>query len=103
MVISGGWYPSKSSTELLDVSEPNPQWRIVAELELPVPLSGLKGVSLDGNFFISDGDASGYKDKIMRMTCNNGQCQLESMTSTLQVPRDHHIFLPLSESLAKCN
>ena len=104
MVITGGYSPTKSSTELLDLSKHNSQWQIMEELRLPIPLSGLKGATIGSDFYISGGyGGSGRQDKIMKLSCNNGQCQLETLAATLQVPRFSHIFLPLPASMAVCD
>ena len=107
MVISGGFYSHtvKSTTELLEISLPNPQWRIVDELELPVPMFGLKVVTLGSDFIIAGGlpDSGSHSNQILQMSCNEGQCRIQNMPSTLQVARSEHIFLPISASLANCD
>ena len=110
VVISGGsesWDSLKSSTEVLNVSEAKPQWKMIEVLELPVPMSSLKGVILGPDFFISAGWGGSkflkFLDKIMKMSCHNGTFQLETLATTLQVPRDSHVFLPLPASMAVCN
>ena len=87
------------------MSQPNPQWRIVDQLELPVPMYGLKGVTLGSNFYISGGEKGydSYSEKIFKMFCQQGQCHLEEMAFTLQEARGSHIFLPLPASLANCD
>ena len=104
IVITGGEYPRKSTTELLDVSQPNPQWRVVEQLSLPVPMSRLKGVTLGEEFVISGGrqDSGLESSQIFRLLCNKGQCEIQKMTQTLQVARCDHVFLPLPASLANC-
>ncbi len=95
-----------SSTELLEVSQPNPQWRIVEELALPVPMDGVKGITLGSEFLLSGGYLGTYgsfSDKVFTMKCDQGQCQLEEMTTTLQEARANHIFIRLPASLAKCD
>ena len=89
---------------MLNVSEANPQWKIVQELELPVEMNGLKGVTIGSDFFISGGGyfSVNLSDKIMKMSCNNGTFQLETLASTLQAPRVDHIFLPLPASMVVC-
>ena len=101
-MITGGSSPTKSTTELLDVSEPNPQWRIVEQLSLPVPMYGLKGVTLGEDFYISGGYSGSVSDQIFRLLCDEGQCQIQKMAPTLQAARAGHIFLPLPASLANC-
>ena len=104
IVITGGESPTKSTTELLDVSQPNPQWRIVEQLSLPVPMYGLKGLTLGEDFYISGGrqDSGSNSDQIFRMFCDEGQCQIQKMPQTLQAARERHVFLPLPASLANC-
>ena len=104
-MITGGGYPtSKSTTELLDVSQHNPQWRIVEQLSLPVPMSMLKGVTLGEDFYISGGtqDSGSYSDQIFQMFCDEDQCQIQKMPQPLQTGRERHVFLPLPASLANC-
>ena len=87
------------------MSQPNPQWRIVEQLSLPVPMYGLKGVTLGEDFYISGGyqESEPYNsDQFFRMFCDEGQCQIQKMTQTLQVARIDHVFLLLPASLANC-
>ena len=102
MAITGGFGPTKSTTELLDLSQPNPQWRIVEQLSLPVPMYALKGVTLGEDFYMSGGvqDSGLYSDQIFRLLCDEGQCQIQKMPQTLQAARERHVFLPLPASLA---
>ena len=87
------------------MSQPNPQWRIVEELALPVPMDGVKGITLGSEFFISGGylgTYGSYSDKVFTMKCDQGQCQLQEMT-TLQEARANYIFIRLPASLANCD
>ena len=107
IAVTGGerWGAQKSTTEILDLSQPEPEWKIAKELELPFPIDDIEGTTIGTDFYVSGGDngPTGSLRNIYRFQCINGKCNLESFNSKLDEARDSHVVIPIPASLADCD